>query len=220
MAKTESLNLENTTRTAILNQIRGSLRQKALPDEQTDAVNQPVVTPLKPQLQDEWLSLFTQKLTKVAGTWERIADFSALPLAIKNFLQTNQLPLKIVADKYLQTSLAEGDELEIAYRPAEDEDTSSVSLAFLGVAETGSLVFCSQADQPTNLLFLPANHLVVLPLNRLVAHLEAVWQAVREQPLPRSINFVTGPSRTADIEQTIQLGAHGPRRLHVILVES
>ena len=52
---------------------------------------------------------------------------------------------------------------------------------------------------------------------------EDAWDRLRaaegEGRLPRTVNFITGPSRTGDIEQTIQMGAHGPRRLHVILVE-
>jgi len=79
----------------------------------------------------------------------------------------------------------------------------------------------SGANSPTSLNFLPDNYLCILRRERLVKHIEDVWQRLRDEHtgLPRAINFITGPSRTADVEQTIQLGAHGPRRLHVILLE-
>ena len=107
---------------------------------------------------------------------------------------------------------------QIAYRAAQVEDQLSVTTAFAGIAETGSLVLLSSTASPTTLNFVPENHIIVLHRKNLVPHIEAVWMRLRAQAMPRSVNIITGPSRTADIEQTIQLGAHGPRRLHVILV--
>jgi L-lactate dehydrogenase complex protein LldG len=75
-------------------------------------------------------------------------------------------------------------------------------------------------DHPTTLNFLPDTHIVVLRASRVVGPYEDGWARLREAgAMPRAVNFVSGPSRTADIEQTIQLGAHGPRRLHIVLVE-
>jgi L-lactate utilization protein LutC len=59
-----------------------------------------------------------------------------------------------------------------------------------------------------------------LPAGRIVPRIKDAWDLLRGErgELPRAINIVSGPSRTADVEQTIQLGAHGPRRLHVLLL--
>jgi L-lactate dehydrogenase complex protein LldG len=80
----------------------------------------------------------------------------------------------------------------------------------------------SGPTHPTTLNFLPEVHIVVLRAADVVGPYENAWARVRTArdngAMPRTVNFVTGPSRTADIEQTIQLGAHGPRRLHIILV--
>jgi L-lactate utilization protein LutC len=83
-------------------------------------------------------------------------------------------------------------------------------------------VLTSGPQTPTTLNFLPDHFLCVLAAGRIVPRLEDAWDLLRGEPggMPRALNFVTGPSRTADVEQTIQLGAHGPRRLHVILVDS
>ncbi len=99
---------------------------------------------------------------------------------------------------------------------------TSVSHAFAGVAETGTLVLASGPDNPTSLNFLPDNHIVVIDAKDVAGDYESIWPRLREQYgeglMPRAVNLITGPSRSADIEQTLILGAHGPRRLHVIVV--
>ena len=91
------------------------------------------------------------------------------------------------------------------------------------MAEPGTPWLRSGPAGPTTLNFLPDTHVVVLRASRIVGAYEEAWDGLRsargETAMPRTVNFVTGPSRTADIEQTIQLGAHGPRRLHIVLVE-
>ncbi len=95
----------------------------------------------------------------------------------------------------------------------------SVTPCLAAVAETGSVVLSSSAESPTTLNFLPETHIVVLYESQLVRHVDDVFPTLRSlQPMPRTINFVTGPSRTADIEQTLEIGAHGPRRMHVLLI--
>lgn len=106
---------------------------------------------------------------------------------------------------------------------ARGEDRVALTPALAGVAETGTLVLESGADKPTALNFLPEHHVVALRASELVASPEDVWDRLREAasggPLPRTVNLITGPSRTGDIELTIHLGAHGPRALHVLLIE-
>ncbi|MEX0695310.1 MAG: LUD domain-containing protein [Rhodospirillales bacterium] len=107
------------------------------------------------------------------------------------------------------------------------DDGVSVSVAFAGVAETGTLVMTSGPETPTSLNFLPLDHIVVVQGDDIAGNYEAVWERIRAksvdegQPgtLPRTVNWITGPSRTADIEQTLLLGAHGPQRLHILIVD-
>ena len=99
----------------------------------------------------------------------------------------------------------------------------SVTPAFAGIAETGTLMLTSGKDRPATLNFLPETHIVVLKASQVVGAYEDAWDLLRqaegEGVMPRSVNLITGPSRTGDIEQKIQLGAHGPRRLHIVVVE-
>jgi L-lactate dehydrogenase complex protein LldG len=110
--------------------------------------------------------------------------------------------------------------LSVERRVASGDDRLSVTGAYAGVAETGSLVLLSSAESPTTLNFLPDDHVVVLRESRIVSHIEDVWARMRsdKRTMPRTVNFITGPSKTGDVEMVIQEGAHGPRRLHVILV--
>ena len=63
---------------------------------------------------------------------------------------------------------------------------------------------------------------MVLFADDIAGDYETVWRRIRETygegKLPRTVNLVTGPSRSADIEQTLILGAHGPRALHILVV--
>jgi L-lactate dehydrogenase complex protein LldG len=101
-------------------------------------------------------------------------------------------------------------------------DQVSITGAFAGIAETGTLVMASGPEHPVSLNLLPDTHIVVLREADIVGGYEEVWQRLRERygkdRLPRTINTITGPSRTGDIEQTIELGAHGPRRMHIVVV--
>ena len=67
---------------------------------------------------------------------------------------------------------------------------------------------------------LPETHIALVPVERIVPFMEDAWDLARSElgQLPRAVNFISGPSRTADIEQTIVMGAHGPYRVHIILV--
>ena len=90
------------------------------------------------------------------------------------------------------------------------------------MAETGTLALLSGQDNPTTLNFLPDYHLVVIDKADIVGDYETVWTRLRdrygEAVMPRIVNFITGPSRSGDIEQKLLFGAHGPRSLHVMVV--
>jgi L-lactate dehydrogenase complex protein LldG len=111
--------------------------------------------------------------------------------------------------------------LEVSIGCSDGNQLASVSYGFKGVAETGTLVLISGADNPTTLNFLPEHHLVVIDAKDIVGDFETAWDALRKKfgaKLPRTVNWITGASRSADIEQVLLHGAHGPKGLHVIVV--
>jgi L-lactate dehydrogenase complex protein LldG len=171
------------------------------------------------------VKLFVRMLTAVSGTCDVVASHEEVPAAVGNFLRANNLPLALRrGDDARLASLPWDREpmLEITTGRSDGGQLSAVSHAFAGVAETGTLVLVAGPDNPTTLNFLPDNHVVVLDAADLDGDLETALAKLRDkfQPglLPRVVNLVTGPSRSADIEQRLILGAHGPRRLHVVIV--
>jgi L-lactate dehydrogenase complex protein LldG len=170
------------------------------------------------------VDLFREMVAAAAGTSEQVADADAVPRAVAALLRGHHLPLTLRrgGDPRL-TALPWRQEpaLTVTVGPSDGGDPVALSHAFAAVAESGTLILLSGPDNPTTLNFLPDTHIVVLRAADIAADYETVWQRLRDTGgagLPRTVNLVTGPSRSADIGQTLILGAHGPRRLHVIVV--
>lgn len=168
------------------------------------------------------VELFVAKARSVAATVERVAA-GGVPDAVADYLAGRNLPARVrVAPDPALLALAWDSRpaLEVDFGPARPDDATSVTSALAGIAETGTLLTASGPGHPTGLTFLPSTHIVVLPVERIVGSYEAGWDLLRAAgDMPRTACLVTGPSRTADIEQTAQLHAHGPGRLHIILVD-
>jgi len=185
---------------------------------------QPVLIPARGDLDLEGrVRLFTAEAERVQTTVRRLAAYADVPGAVVDYLRTHNLPMRLVmaGDPLLGRADWARTLLEVRHGGAADDDPTGLTTAFAGIAETGTLMLLSSAETPTLLAFLPENAIVVLPTERLLRAYEDGFRALRERfgTLPRSINFVTGPSRSGDIEQTLQLGAHGPRRLLALLVD-
>ncbi|MGE0726293.1 MAG: lactate utilization protein C [Alphaproteobacteria bacterium] len=170
------------------------------------------------------VDLFVQMAEAVQTTVDRVASADAVPAAVADYLARHNLPTDIVMapDPALDAvPWRERPLLTIHRGRARGDDAVSVTAAFAGIAETGTLMLTSDADHPSTLNFLPDTHVVVLRADQIVGPYEAAWNRLRARGagMPRTVNFVTGPSRTGDIEQKIQLGAHGPRRLHIVLID-
>ena len=169
------------------------------------------------------IDLFISMAEEVQATTVRVGSPAAVPEAVAHYLAAENLPAELVLAP--DPSL---DEIPWSSRPllhirrgrAEAGDAVSLTPCFAAIAETGTLMLISGAQTPTTLNFLPDTHIVVVRGGQVVAAYEDGWDRLREGGgMPRAINFITGPSRTGDIEQRIELGAHGPRRLHIVLID-
>jgi L-lactate dehydrogenase complex protein LldG len=176
--------------------------------------------------EQERVGLFIAMAEEVQATVTRVSSPAAVPEAIARYLAAENLPAELVMapDSRLdEIPWNTWPLLQIRRGRAEAEDRVSVTPCHAAIAETGTLMLISGAQTPTTLNFLPEAHIVVVRRGQVVATYEDGWDRLRTVEttgaLPRAINFVTGPSRTADIEQHIELGAHGPRRLHIVLIE-
>ena len=172
---------------------------------------------------EQQTALFIAEAERVDATTERIAELDDVGEALMRYLAGHNLPgrLKVAPHPLLKNvNWSKHPTLEVAEGPAVDSDQASLSVAVSGVAETGTLVLHSGPESPTTLNFLPDNHIVLLPQSQIAGAYEDAWAVLREskKDMPRAVNWVTGPSRSADIEQTLLLGAHGPRRLHILIL--
>ncbi|MBL8659881.1 MAG: lactate utilization protein [Rhodospirillales bacterium] len=172
------------------------------------------------------LERFVFEAERVNATTERVADLASVPERVRAYLQAANLPavVKVAPDPDLAAIPWDREPLlQIATGKADDHDAVSLTGSFAGVAESGTLVLLSGPESPTTLNFLPDYHVAILFVDRIVGSYEDTWARLRARAgagvMPRVVNWITGPSRTADIEQTLLLGAHGPRRLHIILVD-
>src|SRR5258708_5760540 len=169
--------------------------------------------------------LFVAMAEAVQTTVSRLAGDDDIPGEVARYLAAENLPaeLRMAPDSSLDTiPWSARPLLNIRRGKAEPSDAVSLTPCLAAIAETGTLMLVSGEATPTTLNFLPDTHLVVLRASQVLAGYEDGWDLLRSRPgdgpqkLPRVVNFITGPSRTGDIEQKIELGAHGPRRLHVI----
>ena len=173
----------------------------------------------------ERLDLFVKMAEAAQASVTVLTDATAVPGEVARYLRDNNLPaairmgddLRLAAMPWQETSL------DVSTGRSDGKDLSAVSHAFAGIAESGTLALVSGPENPTTLNFLPDNHIVVVKASDLTGDYEEMWGRLRyaygKGQMPRTVNFVTGPSRSGDIEQTILLGAHGPRKLHIVVVE-
>ncbi len=219
-----------STRDAILGSIRATLDRDSAPADRQEAVAARIGDPPQNLIPDRaqvdkaaLIDLFRSLAEGIAATTDRVSSLNDVPRAVGEYLVSQNLPGNIntsndpvlAAVDWTQQAL-----LTVTTGVPDDQDPVGLAIAVAGVAETGTVVLHSGPDWPTTLNFLPETHIVLLPIDRLAGDYETTWRRLRETgAMPRTVNWITGPSRTGDIEQTMQLGIHGPRRLHIILVD-
>lgn len=215
----------------ILGAIRRSLRRGELGDAARHLVEERLAAPPRgPEIararlpQSRKVDLFCQWAEANNATVARVPA-AQVPGEVAAYLARNNLPAeaRMAASPQLE-SYDWGREKLLVLRRGRAEATDHVSItgAFAAIAETGTLVTTSGPEHPVTLNLLPDTHVVVLRSEDVVGGYEDVWARLRERygknTMPRTVNTITGPSRTGDIEQTIELGAHGPRRMHILVV--
>lgn len=171
------------------------------------------------------VDLFVAMADKFSATVTRVKSGKDVPDAVSDYLRSRNLSSRAAMGtdpRLAAMQWSKQKNLELKTGPSDGTDETGISHAFGAIAETGTLVMTSGADNPTTLNFLPENHIVVLEAASIKGDLETIMAGIRNAygkgEMPRTVNFITGPSRSGDIEQKILLGAHGPRALHIILV--
>ena len=216
-------------RDSILGTIRSGLGRGELGDAEKAALEDRIAArgrgmrPSRVDLDSDGLAdLFVDYAKGVDMSVDRVASMEDVPDRVADYLARENLPanLRVAPDPSLDgIPWEKRPTLTITRGKTDGADEVGLTGAFAGVAETGTLIMRSGPEHPTTLNFLPDSHLVVIRKSQIVGSYEDAWDKIRDGEMPRTVNFIAGPSRTGDIEQTIFMGAHGPRRMHIVLVE-
>jgi L-lactate dehydrogenase complex protein LldG len=168
---------------------------------------------------DNLVACFKERAIKLSSDVMETNDLLEVPALLARYLSERKLPMHGVCWASLSGLPWSAAGLDMTSRPATNQDLVGVTSAFCGIAETGTLMMLSGAETPATTSLLPETHVAVLDPRHIVATMEDAWDLMRKeyQQPPRAVNFISGPSRTADIEQTVTLGAHGPYRVLLIL---
>jgi len=218
----------STDRDRMLATIRAGVARS----ETRGALKPAPVIPQRGQLQGRaQVDLFRKQAEAASATVAEVARPEDVPAAVAEYLRGRNLPpqIKLAPDARVQgLDWKSQPLLETSSGASDGNDPASVTPVLAGVAETGTLMVHSGDATPNTLHFLPETHIAVVYADELVGTYEDAWSALRAKmggdlsnsAMPRTVSLVTGPSRSADIGKILLMGAHGPKRLHVILVDA
>lgn len=174
----------------------------------------------RPEIGSDLLQRFKEQALRMSDTVDDVAVMQDVPAAVAGYLNGVGVARKAIAWNTLKGAAWQEAGVDVEFRAPKNEDLVGITGSFCAVAETGSLMLLSGADTFASASLLPETHIAIVSASRIVAGMEDAFALARAErgELPRATNFISGPSRTGDIEQTIVLGAHGPYRVHVIIV--
>ena len=178
----------------------------------------------RPAVAADSVTRFLARATDMASTVEHVANLDAVPAAVASYLATlgsagEAARSGVCWPRFATLGWTQAG-LTVESRPTVGHDTLGITGCFCAIAETGTLVMASGMQTPSATFLLTDTHVAIVLADQVVPGMEEAFARIRSEQgaMPRALNLVSGPSRTGDIEQTIVLGAHGPRRMHVILV--
>ena len=176
----------------------------------------------RPDLGTDLVGRFCQQAERTSQTLDRVAQAGDVPGAVARYLDGIGIARQAIAWRTLIDLPWQASGIDVAFRKPVNEDLVGITGCFCAIAETGTLMLLSGPETYSSAALLPETHIALLPVSRIVGSMEEAFALAKQErgELPRATNFISGPSRTGDIEQTIVLGAHGPYRVHVILIDA
>jgi L-lactate dehydrogenase complex protein LldG len=214
----------STARDNILGRVRSALGKTApdapARDTALTRIAQHAIGP-RLKVEGDLLARFIDRALKLDSTVERLGRRQDIPAAVARYLDSVGVARRAVAWPEFADLDWAGAGVEVALRTAQGEDKVGITGVYAAIAETGTLMILSGADTPTAHALLPDTHIAVVSAGRVRRGMEEAFALIREErgTLPRAVNMISGPSRTGDIEQTIVLGAHGPYRVHLLVLD-
>ncbi len=210
-----------TTRDAILTRIRNARSNAAAQVRPAGDVG----IDLPANTAGDPLGQFIELARAEVATVDELGAVAEVPAAVARYLEEQGLGNRVVLGPDPQIGELDWQSvpsLECSEGSLHPDGDTVVTGCYAAVADSGALVVASSPDHPVELNFLSANHIVVLRRDRVLADFEQLWVQLRRdyagQPWPRCINLIVGPSRTADLGFPPKMGAHGPGRVHILIV--
>ena len=210
---------ESTTREKIFKNIRNALIEKTdapFPDADTDAKVF--------KSGEETVDLtFAQEFTRIGGKFAYCEDEDDMAEKMKYIIHENNMENVFCFEESLKPVL---EQHEIAFEDHAGkllESSIGITTCEFLTARTGSVLISSRQLSGRRLNVFPDVHVVVASTNQMVKDVKDALNELKDiydKGLPSAITVISGPSRTADIEKTLVMGAHGPKELYVLLVEA
>jgi len=173
-----------------------------------------------PSMDWDPLPRFKERCIVMMSTVDEVGSLQEVPGAVARYLGDNRLPTSGTCwSEFADLAWASAG-LEVEARASTGNDKVGITGTYCAIAENGTLMLLSGEGTHATTSLLPETHIAIVPASRIVRAMEDAWDLLRRErrSLPRQVNFVSGPSRTADIEMTLVMGVHGPYRVHVIVV--
>ena len=166
------------------------------------------------------IGAFTERARLANAEVQIIQSEGAITEAIADLLRSKNLPARLCVPEIareLSWENAPGLTIETAAPGRED---TAIAIAQFGIAETGTLAYAAESRAPASWHFRAGFEIAVIHARNILPNMEELLRQVKNAGgLPSTLNFVTGPSRTGDIEQTLELGAHGPKALAILILK-
>ena len=174
----------------------------------------------------ELIGRFIEEVEAVSGRVHRVADIDSGARQLETLIRASKTESLVVS----RDSMARAVSTRVMGRhriidPEDDRDAiAKANMGLTGVrlaiAEHGTLMLAPEDDHGRLAALLPPHHVAVVRESELVGTLAEAIGQLESEPQPATITFVSGPSRTADIEQTLVIGIHGPALLDILLIEN
>lgn len=172
------------------------------------------------------LERYTELALAEGTTLTQVNGWTDVPGAIVSYLHSNNLCLGVVLDSQMPVAVSAWADngLVLGAPPLNQDGDTLISDCYGAVSESGAVVISSNDGVAIANDFLAETHIILLRAEQIFSGLAELWQALRidagDKFLPREFCLVTGPSRTADLGVPAKMGAHGPARVHVVIVDA
>ncbi len=209
---------ESTAREKVLKKIRDALIEKTEPPYPIIDTDSNIYA----ELTESMDVAFAEALVKVSGKFvycEAEEDFLA---ALESFILEKDWPILYCLDAPLQQLLKQGG---IPFESGEEnfaEARLGITRCEYLIARLGTVMVSSRVCPGRRMMVYPEIHLILAFASQLVPDLKQALQQIKvkyKDDYPSLVSLITGPSRTADIEKTLVMGAHGPKELYVFLID-